>query len=342
MLLDTYHKKEFLVDTSNWDTKTVSFWINKIRQLDLHSKPGVFAMTGVPQHAGRGLFFEPLSGLHFGTFGPFKVEKGECNDMYYDIPLLTFILVLDGESAFIQEGTTYSVKKNMFFFGRWDEIKVAVNLPKQECYSHIGFSVEPSVLTQHFGTTTTEQIQLILKNTGHKINAFTGIAGPETITAAKALLSIEQDSVIGYLPLRCAAVDFFAKLVGNISFRKPATTGPTLLDHDIKLLTGLKERIEREYLDLPPMFLLCEELGMSESKAKKSFKHLFAVSIARYIQQCKMVHAHALLVERKMNVSQCAFTLGYSNVGHFITAFKKYYGITPKEANNAGKSVMIS
>jgi AraC-like DNA-binding protein len=38
-----------------------------------------------------------------------------------------------------------------------------------------------------------------------------------------------------------------------------------------------------------------------------------------------------MLKERKMNVSQCAFAVGYSNVGHFISAYKKLYGITPKQ-----------
>ena len=170
---------------------------------------------------------------------------------------------------------------------------------------------------------------------GKDTHGLTGIARPETITAAKALIALKKNQPVEILSLRYAAIDFFAKLFRNISAQEIANRSP-MLEQDVTLLIHLKERIERDFLTLPPQYRLCEEIGMSESKAKQNFKQLFSISIARYIHQCKMAHAHALLAEHKMNVNQCAFAMGYSNVGHFITAFKKYYGVTPKDVSKAG------
>ena len=44
-----------------------------------------------------------------------------------------------------------------------------------------------------------------------------------------------------------------------------------------------------------------------------------------------METAKKLLVENKLNVNEIATNLGYSTSSHFISAFKKKYGVTPKQ-----------
>ena len=41
--------------------------------------------------------------------------------------------------------------------------------------------------------------------------------------------------------------------------------------------------------------------------------------------------AKKLLQEQQLNVNEIASKLGYSNSSHFIAAFKRKYGITPKQ-----------
>lgn len=68
---------------------------------------------------------------------------------------------------------------------------------------------------------------------------------------------------------------------------------------------------------------------MSESKANRAFKQLFNVTIAGFLHNCRLQYAHAMLSERKRNVSECAFEIGYASISHFITAYRKQYGQTP-------------
>nr|WP_269203853.1 AraC family transcriptional regulator [Pseudodesulfovibrio alkaliphilus] len=95
-------------------------------------------------------------------------------------------------------------------------------------------------------------------------------------------------------------------------------------------MAELKSAIEKDFSSVRSVADLCAGIGMSLSKANKAFKALYAISIAQYIQQCKMSYAYSVLVQRQLNVSECTFAVGYSNASHFITAFKKHFGITPK------------
>lgn len=42
-----------------------------------------------------------------------------------------------------------------------------------------------------------------------------------------------------------------------------------------------------------------------------------------------MEKAYLLIRDGSCNVSQAAFTVGYSNISHFSEAFKNYHGISP-------------
>lgn len=128
-------------------------------------------------------------------------------------------------------------------------------------------------------------------------------------------------------------LDFFTRLLKNAAEQDNSPVMP-LHERDTLILTGLKEKIEKECPGLSAKEL-CASIGMSESKANKGFKTLFGTTIARHLHVCKMAHAHTLLTRKKHTVSECALTLGYANIGHFIAAFRRQYGMTPKDASRA-------
>jgi len=71
------------------------------------------------------------------------------------------------------------------------------------------------------------------------------------------------------------------------------------------------------------------ELGIG--KLKKGFKIVYGKSAYNCLHEDRMEKAHSLLQERRLNVSEVAWEIGYINVGHFSTAFRKQFGIRPKD-----------
>lgn len=78
----------------------------------------------------------------------------------------------------------------------------------------------------------------------------------------------------------------------------------------------------------------CEELArkvsISTSKLTKGFSAMFGTSVHAYIIDQRLEKAASLLLESNLNVSQVAVLVGYSKPSNFAAAFKKKYGVIPK------------
>ena len=61
------------------------------------------------------------------------------------------------------------------------------------------------------------------------------------------------------------------------------------------------------------------------------FKELYGDTIYAYLLDHKMEEARRMLNSQKYNVNEVGLKLGYSTASHFIAAFKKKYGTTPKK-----------
>ena len=57
---------------------------------------------------------------------------------------------------------------------------------------------------------------------------------------------------------------------------------------------------------------------------------MFGTSVHAYIIDQRLEKAASLLLESNLNVSQVAALVGYSKPSNFAAAFKKKYGVIPK------------
>ncbi|MFS2718961.1 AraC family transcriptional regulator [Parabacteroides merdae] len=71
--------------------------------------------------------------------------------------------------------------------------------------------------------------------------------------------------------------------------------------------------------------------GMSATKLRASFKEVYGMSIYNFFQEHRMEKAKELLAEGDKSVSEIAYMLGYTHLGHFTGAFKQRYQCLPKD-----------
>jgi AraC-like DNA-binding protein len=107
---------------------------------------------------------------------------------------------------------------------------------------------------------------------------------------------------------------------------------------DIGLSCSEKDRIQaaREWLvrDLsapPTLDKLSRRFGLSQNKLQYGFRALFGDSVFSCLREFKMQKARLLFETAEMNVSQVAWEVGYVNVSQFTKAYKKRFGILPKQ-----------
>ncbi|NJK75120.1 MAG: helix-turn-helix transcriptional regulator [Microcoleus sp. SU_5_6] len=93
-------------------------------------------------------------------------------------------------------------------------------------------------------------------------------------------------------------------------------------------------------IESPPSLLeLAKKAGINDYKLKIGFREVFGTTVFGYLRNQRMEQARQLLLEQQMNVSEVAQTVGYASLSQFSTAFKHYFGITPKTYQKDSRSL---
>jgi AraC-like DNA-binding protein len=102
-------------------------------------------------------------------------------------------------------------------------------------------------------------------------------------------------------------------------------------DDTVGKIKQAKEIIIDEMNNPPGLQQLAKQVGLNIKKLKSGFKEYYGSPVFTFLLNYKMELAKTLLIEQQFNVNEIASKLGYSTSSHFIAAFKKKYGITPKQ-----------
>ena len=81
----------------------------------------------------------------------------------------------------------------------------------------------------------------------------------------------------------------------------------------------------------PSLQELSDEIGLSLKKLKEGFKEIYGETVFGFHFDYKMDYARKLLETGQHNVNEVGLRVGYSTASHFIAAFKKKFGTTPKK-----------
>jgi AraC-like DNA-binding protein len=117
------------------------------------------------------------------------------------------------------------------------------------------------------------------------------------------------------------------------SARIPNTENcPFLNDQEtVRKIKHAKEHLLK-HMDAPPSLKeLAKWAGLNEYQLKVGFKEIYGKSVYAYLLDHKLDHAHVLLDTGKYQVNEVAYQIGYTNPSHFIAAYRKKFGITPKK-----------
>jgi len=107
---------------------------------------------------------------------------------------------------------------------------------------------------------------------------------------------------------------------------------PFLVDEDnVRRIRQAKEIMISRMAEPPTLAELSEEIGLSLKKLKEGFKQIYGDSVFSFLFDYKMEYARKMLETGQHNVNEVGLRVGYSTASHFISAFKKKYGTTPKK-----------
>jgi AraC-like DNA-binding protein len=125
------------------------------------------------------------------------------------------------------------------------------------------------------------------------------------------------------LELLCAAVRGFTDLA-----QAPIEE---YSERDLRCLKTARSLLMTQLSPVPTIRQVARAAGMNETSLKHGFKAIFGETIFEFSVRCRMQHALSLLRERRMAVARVADAVGYAHQTTFATAFRRHFGIRPRE-----------
>ncbi len=92
-----------------------------------------------------------------------------------------------------------------------------------------------------------------------------------------------------------------------------------------------KDILLKNMAEPPTLQELADEVGLNIKKLKQGFKQVYGDTVYGFLFDYKMEYARKLLDSGTYNVNEVGNRIGYSTASHFIAAFKKKFGTTPKK-----------
>lgn len=125
-----------------------------------------------------------------------------------------------------------------------------------------------------------------------------------------------------------AVYELLAELMHQVNLNSEKTTKLSKIK-ETSVMIQIRNTIVSDFSkDCPHLDEMARKANMSISKFKILFKRLFKLPYFQYYQHHRLLEARQSLVKGK-SVAETAYEFGFSNPGHFCTAFKKKFKIPP-------------
>ncbi len=95
-----------------------------------------------------------------------------------------------------------------------------------------------------------------------------------------------------------------------------------------KVIQYIELNIENTELSVD---MLAQNMNLSRSQVYRKIKALTDLTANEFIRQIRLKKSLKLLAEGNLNISEIAYSVGFSSQSYFTRSFKKYYGKSPSE-----------
>ncbi|MBB5142238.1 AraC family transcriptional regulator [Desulfovibrio intestinalis] len=243
---------------------------------------------------------------------------------------LEFAFVLSGEAEYRAHAAEKPCR-----LGAGPDTGIAFYMPdsqgifsicKKQPVQMLGLSLEAQCLRNLMGLEKAAPLHKALPtNQNSRLNPTLRMLVSQFFSCRKSGVSLE-------LYLQGKALQLLSEVIDEIgreglhsrSRSCPLNTG------DIEHIRRARHLLCAHMTDPPSLPDLAAKVGMNVNKLKAGFQRLYDMAPYRCLHEDRMHKAGQLLEAGDMNVSEVAWAVGYTNVGHFGAAFSKFFGVKPK------------
>ncbi|HEY9763907.1 MAG TPA: AraC family transcriptional regulator [Trichocoleus sp.] len=110
-----------------------------------------------------------------------------------------------------------------------------------------------------------------------------------------------------------------------------APDSKVLRKDDVERLHQAKSLLLRQADQPPSIAELARQVGLNEYKLKLGFQQVFGTTVFGCLRSHRMMQAKQFLADDEMSVAGVAQAVGYTSQSRFCDAFKRAFGVTPRD-----------
>ncbi|RED48864.1 helix-turn-helix transcriptional regulator [Seonamhaeicola aphaedonensis] len=264
----------------------------------------------------------------------FKNEKNVVQSATKEIDssFIQFHFCVKGSAKFV-------FNQGHYMLDIYEENSLLLYNPQREL--PINLQVEPNSwivsilisIKKFHGLFSTEADHILFLNEDNKDKKYykDGVITPSMAIVLNQLINYNLSSSIKHIYFKGKAYELLS-LYFNRSEDANVEQCPFLVDEaNVIKIRNAKDIIVSRMAEPPSLQELADEIGLSLKKLKEGFKQIYGDSVFSFLFDYKMEVARKLLEAGEDNVNEVGHKVGYSTASHFIAAFKKKYGTTPKK-----------
>lgn len=158
-----------------------------------------------------------------------------------------------------------------------------------------------------------------------------GSAQPYMRQLLDRIPSIAGNRPSNRLRMQAIGLELLATIVDSAILSSTPKSEPCFRKEDKGALNAAAEYLEKNLAESHSLVDISRLVHLNEFKLKKGFREYYRTTVFGYLRQKRMESASRILTTRQCSVIEAAQEVGYSNPSHFSRAFRKTFGMNPRE-----------
>jgi len=205
-----------------------------------------------------------------------------------------------------------------------------------EKFSRIYLRIDPQEFFQNFAEEDLEQIPIFLRQAliGDKVQPYyhQGKITRQMRRVLREILQCPHEGLMKRMYLETKAVELITLHFQQFQEQDVHDCSLTAKNlSDVERIYQAKEILLSNLENPPSLMELARQVGLNDFKLKRGFLQVFGKSAFKYLHDYRLEKARQLLVSGEMNVEEVAFRVGFDSRSYFALAFRKKFGLNPKQ-----------
>ena len=150
-------------------------------------------------------------------------------------------------------------------------------------------------------------------------------------TMLKELFEIKDNDPVSHIRRLSSVIHLIERSLHSFLRQEQATLPRSVKKTDLESMQHIEQILSSRLEGFPSLESLAHEVFMSTSKLKNLFKQVYGHTLYDYYNKSRLQRASELLINGQVSIKQAGSEIGFSNLSHFAKAFRKEFGILPRD-----------